>query len=97
MGYLSAYFLFPAPAGMNRWAGRPGRPKASVPRASGDEPAARRWGTVFTHLFPAPAGMNRHLGLCLVSGVPVPRASGDEPAEGVKLGRPTGCSPRQRG
>ena len=54
--------------------------RISVPRASGDEPRARKKGGAGTSVFPARAGMSPIPQDHLALWSRVPRASGDEPS-----------------
>ncbi len=48
--------LFPAPAGMNRFAGSAERPKWPVPRPRGDEPTGHITNTIIGACSPPPRG-----------------------------------------
>ena len=74
--------VFPAHAGMNRWAGYSGITVRRVPRTREDEPAGGRVVRGLVSVFPTHAGMNRMTSSSAQGSARVPRIRGDEPMEG---------------
>ena len=89
--------LFPAHAGMNRWAVQKPSGSSSVPRTRGDEPQVSSRLNVVSVLFPAHAGMNRRINRRQQAKSPVPRTRGDEPRNRNEKGGGYDCSPHTRG
>ena len=89
--------MFPAHAGMNRSAERPGSTPWNVPRTRGDEPMVPAEGNRTLVMFPAHAGMNRPKAMNGLALGYVPRTRGDEPTDPFYFRMTFVCSPHTRG